>query len=108
VGITVYLYEGVGLVLPIMDTAENPKDYKKIVLGMMCILATLYSAFAFICYYSFGELIETALITDVLNSYFPSSIVIKLVELGFVFSLLVTYPLVIYPANIVLEHVIFG
>ena len=72
----------------------------------MVFIGILYVSFPEICVFAFGdEKINTPIITDVLPPKNWGTWVIKVL---FATNLLFSYPLVIHPANIVLESYLFG
>jgi proton-coupled amino acid transporter len=55
VGFSVYTYEGIGVVMPIMQACDCPEKFNKILLVALFLLTTVYIFFAEVCYYTFGE-----------------------------------------------------
>ena len=106
-GTAVYTFEGVGVVLPILDTCAFPDKYPGILLSVLVALTTLYVFFGIFCYWVLGAGLAAPSITQDLNTHPKYMIVMYITEFLFAFNLFFTYPLVIYPANMVLESYIF-
>lgn len=106
-GTAVYTFEGVGIVLPIKDTCQNPQDYHKIVMAVMFFLVTIFIMFGLFNYFAYGAsmLMEAPLITKLLPS---GSLPVEVVMILFIINLFITYPLVIHPANIIIENTLYS
>lgn len=106
IGSMVYSYEGVGVIIPVYEVAENPHKVKKILGYVLTTVLALYIFFGFICLFTYGKELElNNIITETLSDdegkkldYFLIAI-----KIAFSFNLIFSYPLVIYPANIILE-----
>ena len=108
IGFAAYTYEGIGVVLPIREVTADKKNYYK----LLCITVTLIA-----CLYIFiGEYTAVAwgnntvfktqpLITTSLPE---KSVVTYIVKILFSLNLIFSYPLVIHPANLVVESWFFG
>lgn len=86
-------------------TADKDGYYKLLVkvLIFICILFLVFSEF---CIFSFGavKIGDEPLITEAL----PSTPFVWVIEILFCLNLVFSYPLVIYPANIVIESYIYS
>ena len=106
IGFSVYAFEGIGVILPIMEITENKKDYFKVLVVTCCVIGLIYVGFAEYCVFGFGaNNLTEPLITASLP---PKSIVTYIVKILYSLNLVFTYPLVIHPANLVLESYLFG
>ena len=105
IGFSVYTFEGIGVILPIMDITEKPEQYYKVLAITVTFIAFLYIAFTEYCVFAYGiNKLEDPLITASLP---PQSWVTYLVKVMFSLNLVFSYPLVIHPANIVIEDWLF-
>lgn len=106
VGTCVFAFEGVGIVLPVKDTCRDPKQYRFILTLMICIVASLLIAFGLFNYvaYPTEDLAQAKLITRLLPS---DNVIVQIVELLFIVNLFISYPLVIYPSNIIIENYVY-
>ena len=55
---SIYAYEGVGIILPVMDTCSDKKNYPKLVLFVFALLAALYIYIGGFNYYVYGSDVE--------------------------------------------------
>lgn len=106
IGFSVYAFEGIGVILPVLEVTERPEIYVRILTITCIIIAIIYIGFTEFVVFGFGPTSLTKpLITDSLP---PQSIVTYLVKIAFSFNLICSYPLVIHPANLIMEGYLFG
>ena len=103
IGFSVYAFEGVGIIMPVQDIARNPRSFRIILLFVIIAVAILYGVFGLFCIISWGDQIKTALITDKL----PDGGVVYLVKILFAINLVFSFPLVIHPAHIIVENILY-
>lgn len=101
VGFSIYTYEGIGILMPVMQACECPEKFDKILMAAIFTLTSAYIIFGTLCYLSFGDL-KVQLITQILPQ---DKLYAKVLILAQVVVLVFTYPLVIYPTNQTLEKV---
>jgi solute carrier family 36 (proton-coupled amino acid transporter) len=101
--ISIYSFEGIGTILPIMSKAKNKHNFERNLMLALFTLGMVYAAFGGVCYAAYGQEISV-LITDKLN---PNKFSTTLVKILFVVNLVFTYSLLIYPVNQILEGYIF-
>jgi proton-coupled amino acid transporter len=104
IGFSVYAFEGIGMILPVQDITKNPDGYKSIVIAVILTVCTVYVTFGYFCVNAWGDQMTTPLITDELPSGWVTYIILLLFSLNLVFS----YPLVLYPAHIIIENIIYA
>ena len=106
IGFAVYSFEGIGVILPIQDITEDKENYFKIICITCFIITAIYFIYAEFCLFAwFGEMSpEKPLITE----YLPFNWFTDLVKFLFACQLIISYTLVIYPANMIVEGYMFG
>lgn len=55
IGFSCYCYEGIGMILPVMNLCECPEKFDKIMLGVFILLTTIYCFFSNFCYLAIGS-----------------------------------------------------
>ena len=63
VGFSVYAYEGIGVVMPIMEKCACPEKFDKILMAGIGTLTVVYCSFAELCYLILGDEIDENFIT---------------------------------------------
>lgn len=106
IGFAVFAYEGVGVVIPIMDITEDEEKYPKILFYCITSVLSLYIVFGLMCYFSYGSHL---LISPIITSNLPNhDVFVDIVKVLYCINLVFSYPLVIYPANIIAEEYLFS
>lgn len=106
IGFSVYAFEGIGIILPVYEVTERKDIYLRILVITCAIIAVVYVAFSEFCLFGYGAVTLTKpLITDSLP---PQSVISWIIKICFSLNLIFSYPLVIHPANLVLESYLFG
>jgi solute carrier family 36 (proton-coupled amino acid transporter) len=103
IGSAVYSYEGIGVVLPLLEVTEKPEMYPKILLYVLLTVMILYVSFGEFCLFVYGSKLELPLITTNL----PKGIVVQLIRIFFSINLIFTYPLQLHPASVIIESYLF-
>ena len=52
-GMSIYAYEGIGIVIPVMEIASDQRNFPKVVFGVLTTLGVVYIFFGLFNYYSF-------------------------------------------------------
>jgi solute carrier family 36 (proton-coupled amino acid transporter) len=63
IGSAVYSYEGIGVVLPLLEVTQKPELYPKILLYVLLTVMFLYVGFGEYCLFIYGEDLKLPLIT---------------------------------------------
>jgi proton-coupled amino acid transporter len=100
VGFSVYTFEGIGVVMPIMQTCSCPDKFPYIFTGAVTLLTLVYIVFGEICYYAFGSGLTEPIIMQLMPADNPIIVTVKLL---FCINLACSYPLCIYPVNQIIE-----
>ena len=105
-GLAAYTFEGIGIIIPVMETTSRPDLYPMIVILVIVIITAVYIFFGNYCYFIYGshKLGEHPLITSLLDA---KQIPVVLVDLIWIVNLIFTYPLVLHPASMVIESYLF-
>ncbi len=57
IGSAVYSYEGIGVVLPLLEVTEKPEMYPKILFYVLLTVMVLYVGFGEFCLFVYGDLL---------------------------------------------------
>ena len=63
IGSAVYSYEGIGVVLPLLEVTQKPEMYSRILLYVLLTVMILYVSFGEYCLFIYGEDLKLPLIT---------------------------------------------
>ena len=106
IGLASYTFEGIGIIIPIMETTSRPDLYPYILSTVIFSLTLFFIFFGNFCYFIYGydRLDEDPMITSLLPNDDVPIIIVKII---WIINLICTYPLVLHPANMVIESYIF-
>lgn len=107
IGFAVYSFEGVGVILPIYDITENKQEYYKLVLVVCAFITLMYVIFGELCVWTYSNRLSFIL-DPLITGSMPDGPVSWIIKILFMFNLFASYPLVIYPANMVVESYLYS
>jgi proton-coupled amino acid transporter len=105
IGSSIYSFEGIGVVLPILEVTENPKQFPKLLLLVMLTNVVLFTGFGEFCLFVYGakELEGKPLITMNL----PDGPIIYTLKAVFSINVIISISLCAFPANNIIEGYVF-
>ena len=92
-GLAVYTFEGIGLVLPIQQSMQEPDQFPRVLWVGMISLTTLFVSFGLISYLAFGDSTN-----DMITLNLPRSPLTITVQFSYCVALVFTYPIMMFPA----------
>lgn len=98
-GVAVYAFEGIGMILPIESEAKDRDKFGKVLAWCMTFIAFMYGAFGVLGYFAFG--VETK---DIITTNFGQGLLSTVVQLGLCINLFFTLPLMMNPVYEVVER----
>ncbi|XP_044483628.1 amino acid transporter AVT3B-like [Mangifera indica] len=99
IGVAVYAFEGVGMILPLEIETRKKDKFGEIVAMCMAFISLLYGAFGALGYFAFGEDTKGIITTNL-----GPGLVSTLVQLGLCINLFFTFPLMMNPVYEVFER----
>ena len=58
VGFSIYTYEGIGVLMPVMQACESPQKFEKILVAAVFTVTVVLSIYGVIAYLAYGEMKE--------------------------------------------------
>lgn len=98
-GVAVYAFEGIGLVLPLEAEAKDKEKFGGVLGVGMLLISLLYASFAALGYLAFGEGTQ-----EIITTNLGQGVVSALVQLGLCINLFFTFPLMMNPVYEVVER----
>ena len=105
VGFAIYAYEGIGVVMPIMQASAEPDKFIRCLVGAIVTLSFLFLLFGLLTYVTFGSTLDKPFVTEMLPA---DNVWIRIIKILFCFNLVFSYPITINPTNTILEGYFFG
>ncbi|XP_010918293.1 amino acid transporter AVT3B [Elaeis guineensis] len=99
VGVAVYAFEGIGMVLPLEAEAADKAKFGRTLGLSMFLIALIYGLFGVLGYLAFGD--DTR---DIITTNLGTGVVTVLVQLGLCINLFFTFPVMMNPVYEVVER----
>ncbi|KAF7374408.1 Aa-trans domain-containing protein [Mycena sanguinolenta] len=103
VGVAVFSFEGVGMVIPITDAMREPHKFPKVLTGVMMTVLVLFGGAGVLAYLTFGSEIQTV----VLVNLDAENKMVQSVQFIYSLAIMLSVPLQLFPAIRIMENGIF-
>lgn len=104
IGTAVFTFEGIGLVIPITESMQEPEKFPRVLSYVMVFITVLFATAGALGYGAFGSKVQTVVITNLpQNSPF-----VQALQAFYSVAILLSTPLQLFPALSILEKGIFG
>ncbi|KAI8320342.1 hypothetical protein GQ54DRAFT_298724 [Martensiomyces pterosporus] len=103
VGTAVFAYEGVTLVIPVIDSMTHQDKFSTVLTIALSVCIVIFVGIGSLSYMAFGDSVETVILLN-LPSGKPSTV---LVQLFYSLAIMLSVPLQLFPAVRILESGIF-
>lgn len=100
IGSAIYSFEGVGVVLPILDVCEDKKKFPKILFAVMMTNVMLYSFFGEYCLFVYGSELEGK---PLITMNLPNIPIVWAIKGIFCINVIISISMVCFPANNICE-----
>jgi len=109
-GMTIYSFEGIGMVIPAETAMKRPEHFKTVLVTTTAIASFIYITFGLICYVAWGTDTDQ-IVTVNLNDYADGETVWEvlsiIVMVGLIIAIASTYPLQMFVVTDILEEAMF-
>ncbi|CAO3597227.1 unnamed protein product [Absidia cylindrospora] len=103
IGTATFSFEGIGLLIPIVEAMENPKKFPLVTTVGLLIVTVIYILIGTISYLAYGDTIQAAVIYN-----FPADSRLNIsVELLYSLAVILTMPFMLFPALKIIENGLF-
>ncbi|KAJ7249233.1 transmembrane amino acid transporter protein-domain-containing protein [Mycena haematopus] len=103
VGVAVFSFEGVGMVIPITDAMREPHQFPKVLTGVMLGVLVLFGGAGALAYLTFGADIQTV----VLVNLDAENKMVQSVQFIYSLAIMLSVPLQLFPAIRIMENGLF-
>ncbi len=100
IGSAIYSFEGVGVVLPILDVCEDKSKFPKILFAVMITNVILYSIFGEYCLFVYGSELEGK---PLITMNLPNIPIVWAIKAIFCINVIISVSLTSFPANTISE-----
>ncbi|EPX72604.1 vacuolar amino acid efflux transporter Avt3 [Schizosaccharomyces octosporus yFS286] len=102
IGVAIFTYEGICLILPIQEQMAKPKNLPKVLSGVMLAISLLFISIGVVSYAAFGSKVQTVVILNM-----PQSSFTVVIQFLYAVAILLSTPLQLFPAIAIIEQGIF-
>lgn len=103
IGVAIFAFEGIGLIIPVQQSMKNPEDFPKVLLSVIFACCILFISIGWLCYQTYGANIQTMVILNLpQDSYAVISI-----QFFYALAIMLSVPLQLLPAIRLMESRIF-
>ncbi|CEP15317.1 hypothetical protein [Parasitella parasitica] len=103
IGTATFSFEGIGLIIPIVESMERPERFPFVLTLGMVIVCVIYILIGTISYLAYGDTIQSA----VIYNFPPDNKLTIAVELLYSLAICLTAPLMLFPALKIIENGLF-
>lgn len=99
IGVAVYSFEGIGMVLPLESETKDKKNFGRVLALTMAFISLMYGGFGALGYFAFGE--ET---NDIITANLGAGLVSTLVKVGLCVNLFFSFAIMMNPVYEIVER----
>ncbi len=103
IGTAIFTFEGIGLIIPIQESMQNPKKFPPVLGGVMIIITVVFISMGALSYAAYGSATETVVILNLPQD----SKLVNGVQFLYSVAILLSTPLQIFPAIRITENELF-
>lgn len=104
VGVAIFTFEGVGLIIPIHDSMIYPRHFPGVLFSVMATISLLFVFIGAVGYFTFGDAINTVILLNLPQN----SPLVVMIQLLYAIAILLSTPLQIFPAVRLIELKLFS
>lgn len=103
IGVAIFAFEGIGLIIPVQESMLNPEKFPLVLLLVITCCSTLFILVGTLCYSTFGDQVQTVIILNLPQT----SIMVNSVQFFYALLILLSAPLQLFPAIKIIENKVF-
>lgn len=103
IGTAIFSFEGIGMVLPIVEGMKNPEKFPRVLNIGMVICTTVFTLIGAIGYIAYGDITQASVVANIPRV--PLSVTVQLL---YAVAMILTSPFMLYPPLGIIEKYIFG
>lgn len=104
IGSAIFTFEGIGLILPIQSSMEQPEKFEPLLWSIMLIITIIFTSVGALCYATFGAATKI----EVISNFPQDNKLVNAVQLLYALAVLAGTPVQLFPPLRILEGQIFG
>ncbi|KAI9300861.1 transmembrane amino acid transporter protein-domain-containing protein [Cunninghamella echinulata] len=98
IGTCIFSFEGIGMVVPIIEGMKDPSKFKRVLTINMVICTVVFTLIGTIGYVAYGDQIKPSIVANL-----PTEPLSVTVQLLYAIAMIFTSPFMLYPALVIIE-----
>lgn len=103
IGVAIFAFEGIGLIIPVQQSMKHPQDFPKILFAVIAVCCCLFIGIGWLGYITYGEDVKTVVILNLPQTSIP----VISIQFFYALAIMLSVPLQLLPAIRILESRIF-
>eukprot|EP00743_Colponemidia_sp_Colp-15_P005167 GILK01005561.1.p1 GENE.GILK01005561.1~~GILK01005561.1.p1 ORF type:complete len:468 (+),score=51.24 GILK01005561.1:59-1462(+) len=103
-GTAVYLFEGVGMILPISEAMAKKEEFPRLLSWSTLALVIVFSLFGLLNYIYYGDSVQPLAVSNLNPHSWPAQVILCV----YCIALVLTYPLMFFPVVAIVEGMVFA
>ncbi|QPG76719.1 hypothetical protein FOA43_004113 [Brettanomyces nanus] len=103
IGVAIFAFEGIGLIIPVQESMQNPEDFPNVLLAVVVACSVLFIGIGVLGYLTYGEDVKTVIILSLPQD---SPYVIS-IQLFYPIAIMFSVPIQLLPAIRIMERRVF-
>ncbi|KAG1413654.1 hypothetical protein G6F58_007367 [Rhizopus delemar] len=103
IGTATFSYEGIGMILPIVEGMKHPEKFPRVVSAGICISTLVFMLIGAMGYSAYGDITQASVVSNL-----PRVPLSTTVQVLYSCAMILTCPFMLYPALEIIEKAIFG
>ena len=104
VGSAIFTFEGIGLILPIQSSMQEPQKFQGLLFTVMFIITIIFTSIGALSYATFGDITKV----EIISNFPQDNKLVNAVQFLYSLAILVGTPVQLFPALRILEGSLFG
>ncbi|KAI9282188.1 transmembrane amino acid transporter protein-domain-containing protein [Sporodiniella umbellata] len=103
IGTAVFSYEGIGMVVPVIEGMKNPEKFPRVLNIGIFICTLVFTLIGAIGYIAYGDITQASVVANI-----PHGALSTTVQILYACAMILTSPFMLYPPLTILEKALFG
>lgn len=103
IGTAIFTYEGIGLIIPIQESMQQPRRFPGVLAGVMVVITLIFLSAGALSYAAYGSATKTVILLNLPQD----DKFVNVVQLLYSLAILLSTPLQLFPAIRILENELF-
>ncbi|KAI9296166.1 hypothetical protein K502DRAFT_323966 [Neoconidiobolus thromboides FSU 785] len=104
IGTAIFTFEGIGLIIPILQSMKEPEKFPKILSYTMLFITIVFVFIGALSYLTFGDQVKTVVLLNLPKDHINTS----LIQSMYAVAIILSVPLQVFPIIAIIEQLLFS